>query len=290
MTPSQNVLITGVGSGFGRLTALTLAAQGYGVFGTLRDPRERDATVAAELRAAGISVLTMDVTSDESVAAAFAELTRATQRLDVVVNNAGISAMGLNEGFDSAQLSSLLQVNAVGPHRVTRAALPLMKPARRGLLVYVSTGIARTPLPAFGLYAASKAALEAIAEAYRYELAPLGIDSVIVQPSAYPTRLGAAALAPAEPHRLTDYGELAQLPERMMAGLASWFASPQAPNPRVVADAVVALIRAPSGTRPLRTTVGGGPDELNALSDRLQAATLKSQGLGALLTLDNSRE
>jgi len=290
MRLSQHVLITGAGSGFGRLTALTLAAQGYRVFGTLRNPAERDAAVAAELRAAGVTVLTMDVTSDDSVAAAFSELAQSSEQLDVVVNNAGISAMGLNEGFDSFQLLALLQVNAVGPQRVNRAALPLMKRVQRGLLVHVSTGLARLPLPAFGLYAASKAALEAIAETYRYELAPLGIDSVIVEPSAYPTRLGAAALAPAEPDRLKAYGELAQLPERMMAGLASWFASPQAPNPQLVADAILALIRAPSGTRPLRTTVGGGPDELNALSDRLQATMLQSQGLGALLTLDNSGE
>jgi NAD(P)-dependent dehydrogenase (short-subunit alcohol dehydrogenase family) len=230
--------------------------------------------------------VSLDVSRDDSVAAAAALVRERTARLDVVVNNAGISAMGLNEGFTASQALALLDVNALGAHRVNRAFLPFMKPHKSGLLVHISTGLARMTLPCFGLYSASKAALEAIAESYRYELSVLGIDSVIVEPGAYPTNLGASALAPADAERLRDYGPLAALPERMMQGLAAMFSGPNAPNPQEVPDAIVRLIETPAGERPLRTTVGGGGgalEDLNALTDRIQAQILGAQGMGDLL-------
>jgi NAD(P)-dependent dehydrogenase (short-subunit alcohol dehydrogenase family) len=234
--------------------------------------------------------IAMDITSDVSVEAAFASVRDRVPHLNVVVNNAGISAMGLNEGFTSEQFLALLDVNAVGAHRVSRQALALMRPRREGLLIHVSTGLSRMPMPCFGLYAASKAALECLAEVYRYELASIGIDSVIVQPAAYPTNLGASAMRPDEPSRLEMYGDLARLPERMMQGLAAWFNGPNAPNPEAVAHAIVKLIDTPPGQRPLRTTVGGGPDQLNQLTDELQRKLLSSQGLETLLQLDTSTE
>jgi NAD(P)-dependent dehydrogenase (short-subunit alcohol dehydrogenase family) len=230
----------------------------------------------------------MDITRDASVEGAFTVIRERVPHLDIVVNNAGISGMGLNEGFTSEQFLTLLDVNAVGAHRVNRQALTLMKPRRQGLLVHVSTGLSRMPMPCFGLYAASKAALECLAEIYRYELAPIGIDSVIVQPAAFPTNLGGSALGPKEPSRLVAYGELANLPERMMQGLTAWFSGPNAPNPEAVAHSIIDLIETPPGHRPLRTTVGGGPDELNRLTDELQRKLLSSQGLEGLLRLGNS--
>jgi NAD(P)-dependent dehydrogenase (short-subunit alcohol dehydrogenase family) len=294
MNSETNVLVTGCGSGFGRLTAMGLAKRGYSVVAALRDPKGRDAAVAQQLTAlasgsAKVLPVAMDISSDASVEAAFAQICNQVPHLEVVVNNAGISALGLNEGFTSEQFLELVNVNAVGAHRVNRQALALMKPRRRGLLVHVSTGLSRMPMPCFGLYAASKAALESLAEIYRYELAPLGIDSVILQPAAFPTNLGAAAMGPKEPARLEAYGELATLPERMMQGLAAWFGSPNAPNPEAVVEAIIGLIETPPGQRPLRTTVGGGPDELNRLTDELQRKLIASQGLGELLQLDTSK-
>lgn len=288
------MLITGAGSGFGKLTAHAMIERRYRVFAGVRDLAGRDAAATSELagaaRAAGVAFepLAMDVTSDESVAAALAVVAARTSRLDVAINNAGISAMGLNEGFTTSQARALLEVNALGAHRVNRAVLPLMKPHRSGLLVHVSTGLARMTMPCFGLYAASKAALEAIAESYRYELSGLGIDSVILQPSAYPTNLGASALSPAEPGRLVEYGDLADLPKRMMQGLAAAFAGANAPDPRDVPRAILRLIDTPPGERPLRTVVGAGGaalEDLNESTDRLQAALFESQGMAGLLRL-----
>ena len=290
MKDSKFVLVTGCSSGFGKLTALALAEHGYTVFATLRAPGGTDRQTKQELEAAGgaagrVIALAMDVSSDESVQRAFAEIERHTEHLDVVVNNAGVSAMGVAEAFTAEQVLSLLQVNTVGVHRVNRAALPLMRARRQGLLVHVSTGLSRLPMPMFGPYAASKAAVEVLAEVYRYELGPLGIDSVIVQPAAFPTRLGAVALRPLDTARLVDYGDLAALPDRMMAHLNAWFSGPDAPRAESVAEAILRLIETPAGQRPLRTTVGGGPDELNEFTDRAQRELLTSQGLGFLLEL-----
>ncbi|WP_437670308.1 SDR family oxidoreductase [Sorangium sp. So ce131] len=292
MADQQGVLITGCSSGFGKLTALALAGRGHHVFATVRDLEGQGARLAAELGAGGagrITTVEMDVASDTSVEAAVRALVEGGAEIDAVVNNAGLSAMGLGEGFTTEQALRLFEVNVLGAHRVNRAVLPLMKKRRRGLLVHVSTGLARIVMPCFGLYAASKAALEVLAESYRYELAPLGIESAIVEPGPYPTALGKNMLGPAEPARLVDYGELAELPARMNAGLAAMFEAAGAPDPREVADAIVALIEAPAGKRPLRTIVGGGAGqalgELNAVAERLQAETLRGQGLGHLLAV-----
>jgi len=136
------------------------------------------------------------------------------------------------------------------------------------------------------VYAASKAALEALAETYRYELSVLGVDSVLVEPGPYPTNLGQNALGPDDPERAAGYGPLAELPGKMMQGLAAWFAGPAAPRAEEVPEAVLQLVETPFGSRPLRTVVGGGGGaltELNRLSDRLQAELLTAQGLGFLL-------
>ena len=275
----KTVLVTGCSSGFGRLTVQALLARGHRVFAGVRARGPGD-------EALGPDLIELDVSRDRSVDEAFRAIAASTTSLDAVVNNAGVSAMGVAEGFSAAQLLALLEVNVVGAHRVDRGALPLMKPRREGLLAHVSTGLARMPMPCFGPYAASKAALEALVETYRYELAPLGIEAMLFEPGAYPTSLGANALAPEDVERVGTYGPLADLPKRMMEGLAGLFASPNAPDVHDVPNAIVAAIEAEPGTRPLRVVVGGmgsAVSELNALTDRLQAETLRAQGLEALL-------
>ena len=292
MNNVRTILVTGASGGFGLLTVKTLVRRGFRVFACFRDPQGKDASVVDSLARTAretdgvFEAVAMDITRDDSVEEAAAFVRSRTERLDVAVNNAGISAMGLNEGFTSAQALALFDVNALGAHRVNRAILPLMKPHRSGLLVHVSTGLARMTMPCFGLYSASKAAMEAIAESYRYELSGLGIDSVILEPSPYPTNLGASALTAGDPARLREYGELAQLPKRMMDGLTAMFAGPNAPNPQDVPDAILRLIETPRGERPLRTLVGSGGEalmELNTLTDRIQAALFAAQGMAAML-------
>jgi NAD(P)-dependent dehydrogenase (short-subunit alcohol dehydrogenase family) len=195
--------------------------------------------------------------------------------------------MGLAETFTPAQMRQLFDVNVFGVQRVNRAVLPAMRAQGSGLLVHISSTIGRMLLPSMTPYCASKFALEALAEGYRYELAPVGIDSVLVEPGAFPTDIGANSLAPADPGRAAGYGPLAGLAEQMGAGMAQMFAIPNPPHPQEVADAVLRLVSTPAGQRSLRTVVdrmsGQGAEALNGVAARVAEQMLNAMQLEFLL-------
>ncbi len=136
---------------------------------------------------------------------------------------------------------------------------PVLKRMRKqgqGLLIQISSLAGRVVLPFFGIYNASKFAVEAMSEAYRYDLSGLGIDSVIVEPGPYGTNLLETIPRPEDRQRLEEYAELAAAPERMIANFAELYESEDARDPQEVADAIAKLIATPIGQRPLRTVVG----------------------------------
>ncbi len=258
----MNVIVTGANSGFGRLTVETLARAGHTVFACVRGSTEKNAVATAELTACGaslggrIAVVDMDVTSEASVLAAVTHVAGVTGgAIDVVVNNAGQFSMGITESFTVAQVQALFDVNVFGPLRVNRAVLPYMRARKSGLLVQISSILGRLALPFMGPYAATKFATEALAEAWQGELKDLGVDSVVIEPGAYPTNVGANAQVPADADIAEAYGDAAKKPQAMGEGLGQLFASPQAPKPQDVADAILALVGTPFGQRPLRTVV-----------------------------------
>src|SRR6202012_4962575 len=137
---------------------------------------------------------------------AFAALFKKTgNKLDVLVNNAGLFAMGLSETYTPEQGRGMFEVNVFGTQRVIRAALPAMRKRKSGLVINVGSILGRVTIPFIGLYGASKFALEALTESYRYELSQLGVDVGLVQPSAYPTGLYSARLQPADAGRAAEY-------------------------------------------------------------------------------------
>ncbi len=290
----QTILDTGSSSGFGRLTVETLARRGHTVFATMRDSENRNAVSASQLHEFGesvpgtIIVLEMDVTNGGSVAAAVRELSDRADRLDAVVNNAGVFTGGVLEAYTEKQIHQIFDVNVYGAHRVNRAVLPGMRRHGTGLLVHVSSLAARTPFPFSIPYAASKSALETLAEGYRYELASFGIDSVIVQPGAYPTPIFEKKVTPADTERLAGYASLADLEQQVIGGLEAFVASDQAGNPQIVADAIVGLIETPAGRRPLRTVVdqmGDGVRQINEVGARVQREALEGAGIQHLLDI-----
>jgi NAD(P)-dependent dehydrogenase (short-subunit alcohol dehydrogenase family) len=291
---AQTILITGSNAGFGRLMARTLAARGHTVYAGMRGVAGRNAAAAQELRGftgeggGAIRPIELDPGSDASVDSAIeAVLEETGGSLDAVVNNAGFGTVGLTEGFTSRQVAELFEVNVIGPQRVSRAVLPAMRSRGAGLLVFISSGIGRLVLPAMGIYCASKFALEALAEGYSYELAPVGIDVAIVQPGAYPTGFLDGSKGPADPERAAGYGPLANLPEQLAAGLRHMFSQATAPDPQQVADAVATLVDAPAGKRPLRTPVDAsgaeGVKAINAVCAQVQAGMLGAMGMGGLV-------
>ena len=275
----QSILITGTSSGFGRLTALALAARGHRVVATMRDPDGKNRDKAAGLRAVnGIEVLALDVTSDASVEAAVA----AAGELDAVVNNAGRATIGLSETITPAQLARDYDTNVIGIQRINRAVLPAMRARKRGLIVCVSSGLGRIVMPIVGTYASTKWAVEALAETYRYDLKGTGVDVAIVQPGAYPTDLGSQEPAGDDQARAAGYGPLAGALDAFKQRMSA----PNPADPRQVADAIVALVEAAPGTRPARVSVDatGAPlvVRLNEAHAQVQRELLTAIGMGAL--------
>ncbi|HEY2513921.1 MAG TPA: SDR family oxidoreductase [Polyangiaceae bacterium] len=283
----QNVLITGTSSGFGNLTALALASRGHRVFATMRDPDGKNREHAARLRAVqGIEVLALDVTSEPSVDAAVASAERSAGHLDAVVNNAGHAIIGLAETITPDQLLRLFDTNVVGVQRVNRAVLPAMRARRSGLLVHVSSGLGRIVIPVVALYGSTKFSLEAISDAYRYELKACGVDVTVVQPGAYPTELGSVDPDGADQARAKGYGALEGALEAFHKRTIAMRSRPDAPNPQEVADAIVKLIETPAGQRPARVAVDAMKNplvpRLNEAHAQAQRELLQGMGMGGL--------
>ncbi len=284
---SKTILVTGASSGFGRDTAETLAKAGHRVVAGLRDIGGRNAATAAALRSAGLSVAELDVTDDASVEAAVASIIDAAGPIDVLVNNAGIAAAGVTEAFSAEQAKLLFDTNVVGILRTVKAVLPSMRATGDGLIVNIGSVLGRVTFPFFGLYGASKFAVEALNDSLRYEVSQLGVDVVLVQPSAYPTNMYASILQPADGATAVGYGEIGAIPGKMFETFTAMFSAEGAPNPHDVAAAVAGLVAAPRGSRPARSVVGQsfGADALNAATAPVQQGVVEALGLGRLATL-----
>jgi NAD(P)-dependent dehydrogenase (short-subunit alcohol dehydrogenase family) len=283
--PQPVVLITGASTGFGRLIAETLARKKYQVIATMRNVTGRNAEAARELHelaqreSLSLVSLELDVTVESSVERAVSEVLAKCGRIDVLVNNAGYGIMDLAETVTLAQAQRQFDTNFFGIVRMNRAVLPAMKRQKSGLLLHVSSGGGRLAIPGMGLYCASKFAMEALAETYRYELASQGIDSVILEPGAYATRILGKLEKGEDPARKSCYGEMAEVPERLKATIGG-----SRGNPQEIADVVLKIIETPAGQRQLRYRVGpGGPgvQRINELTDEVQAQMLEAFGITA---------
>ena len=183
---SKTVLITGCSSGIGRATATVLAAKGYSVYATARRTES-----IADLEAAGCKTLALDVTSEESMAAAVQAV---PDGIDALVNNAGIQDIGAIETLPMERVRGLFETNVFGPVRLTQLVLPQMRERRAGTIVTVGSMNGKFTWPGTGYYCGTKHALEAISDALRHEVRPFGIQTVLIEPGFVKTPLGASAL------------------------------------------------------------------------------------------------
>lgn len=269
------VLVTGCSSGFGDLTARTLALRGHRVYASMRDIGQRNATAAQQLRtwaeAKGlhVNVVELDVTSDESVKRAVEDMLTRESAIDVVVNNAGASAAGPLEAFSIPQMAALLDLNVLGPMRLNKAVLPMMRSRGAGLIIWITSTLGRVLPGRGGLYPATKWAAEGFAESLRYQVAPFGVEVAILEPGSFPTPAISKSMPAAETTVTQDYA--ANLPP---VARAQPDANYRTPDPQEVADAVLRLIQTPRGQRPLRTVVGPvfteGVDEYNRTYERVR--------------------
>ena len=284
----KTILITGASSGFGRLTAEILSNSEHKVFAGFRSTDGRKKPVADDLREKNIEILKLDVTDQDSVDSAIAQLLeKSNNELDVVVNNAGMASAGISEAFTPEQARQLFEVNVFGVQRVLRATLPVLRAKRRGLVINVGSILGRITLPFFGLYGASKYAVEAMSDSYRYELSQLGVDVVLVQPSAYPTNMYAAAQQPADEELRKTYGEVAEVPDKILKTFVTLFQGENGPNPQDVATAIDKIVSTPAGNRPDRVVVGlpFGSNAVNKAVAPIQRGVIENLGLRDLTKL-----
>ena len=287
---SKRILITGTSGGFGKLTAKTLLQQGHQVAASMRNVEGKNKDSAQELRNAGATVVEIDVTSDDSVNTGVAQAIEALGGLDVVVNNAGVGVLGIQEQFTSDDLKRVFDVNVFGVQRVNRAALPHLRKQGHGLLIYVTSLLGRITMPFYGPYNASKWALEALAENYRVELSGFGIDSVIVEPGGYPTTFFNNLIRPSDNSRDESYGDFNHAPKQSYDSFEGALASNPNQDPQHVADAIGNLISTPAGERPLRTVVDnmGMGDPIKGYNEQLDQITsglYNAFGMGDMLKL-----
>lgn len=282
MPAEKVVLITGCSTGFGRVTAETLARSNCRVFAGMRDIQGRNASNAREVQQIAakeslpLTPIELDVNDDASVERAVAGVFQVAGRIDVLVNNAGLTVRGLAEAVTVEQTRRIFETNVFAVQRMNRAVLPHMRKRGSGLLIHISSQAGRVVLPGLGTYGASKAALESLVESYHYELAGQGIDCVLVQPGAYATAIGQNADKAADEPREESYGPGSEIPKTLMANLG------KRRDPREVAEAVLGLIESPAGKRPLRTDVGVTGDfvtRLNEFTERIQEGILEVFGL-----------
>ncbi|MFV2051085.1 oxidoreductase [Metabacillus sp. YM-086] len=184
-------VVTGASSGFGMLTALELAKNGFEVIATMRD-KKRSITLLREAKSSGITnritIHELDVTSAESVNQ-FKDLVGRVGQVDVLVNNAGFAGAGFVEEIPIDEYRSQFETNVFGAIAVTQAVLPIMRKKSKGKIINVSSISGRVGFPGLSPYVSSKYALEGWSESLRLEVKSFGIDVILVEPGSFQTNI-----------------------------------------------------------------------------------------------------
>jgi NAD(P)-dependent dehydrogenase (short-subunit alcohol dehydrogenase family) len=262
------ILITGTNSGFGWLAANSCAALGLKVYATMRNTTDRNAEKAKALaRQANIEVLDVDVTNGKSVTNAVAMIIKKEGKIDVVVNNAGIYATGIAETFTEDDFNKVMDVDVSGPWRIIKAVLPQMRRQAEGLIINISSVAGRFSFPFQTVYNTAKFAIEGLTEGLHYEVRPLGVDVVMIQPGAFPTEVWEKTVSGSDTTVIAGYGDLAKVPKQIEVGIGQMFDAMK-PNPQLVADAIVKLIDTPKSKRPLRTVVDTATGNFSEIANK----------------------
>jgi NAD(P)-dependent dehydrogenase (short-subunit alcohol dehydrogenase family) len=257
----KKIIVTGSASGFGLQTVQILAKKGHTVYATMRNINTKNAEVARGLKTwakandADIRIIELDVTSVTSVKKAMTQIIQDGGQIDVLINNAGLLIWGLSETLSTKQLEQIFQVNVFGADRMNKAVLPYMRLQNSGLLIQLSSGLSRLHLPYLGAYSATKAAIDTLAETLHYELRETGIDSIIIQPGAYPSTDLFTKLIPADtPSVANNYGEFGS---KIKQGIRTMFThTQQSREPIEVAHLIAEIIDSPREKRKLWTAIG----------------------------------
>ena len=285
-----SILITGCSSGFGRLGAEHYARLGAKVFATMRNlprPEAAELDALAKSDKLDITVLEIDITKDDQVTAGVeAALKAAGGKLDVLINNAGMSIAGPIEAQDMVATQLIFDTNVYGAQRMAKAVLPSMRANKSGYIFNVTSQLGRVIIPGFGQYSPTKFALEAMSEQMAYEVAPHGIDVTIIQPGGYPTRIWYNQNAPSAALKSRLSEDVINAYPAFTAGMGKREAGGGESDPMDIPNAIADAIAKPQGTRPLRIALHpkARPQEIvNKASVQAQLTVLGNSPFGPIV-------
>ncbi|WP_431967327.1 SDR family oxidoreductase [Actinacidiphila sp. bgisy160] len=293
---SNIVLITGASSGFGALTARALADTGNIVYAGMRETTGRNAPQVQAARdyakehGVDLRAVDLDVNLQDSVDAAVKQLIEEHGRIDVLIHNAGHMVTGPSEAFTPEQLDQLFDINVLSTQRLNRAALPHLRKAGQGLVVWVSSSSVKGGTPPYlGPYFAAKAAMDSLAVTYAGELARWGVETSIIVPGSFTSgtnhfaHSGHPADGAVEAEYETKYAGLMEQVAQKLAALA-----PEGAEASLVSDEIARIVALPAGERPYRVHIdpaNDGSEEVSNVADRIRREFLTRIDLDDLLTV-----
>ena len=240
-------LITGVSSGLGQALAQAVMATGDYVIGTFRQPKQVE-QLNQQYAGQGTAVL-LDITDRDATQVVVERIISEHLRIDVLVNNAGVGFVGAIEETAPEEVRSVFEANFFGSLWLTQAMLPHMRQQRQGRIVQISSHGGIKAFAGFGIYNASKFALEGFSEALAQEVAPLGIAVSIIEPGPFRTNFAGSRLGEAN-QVIDDYEATAGAFRKKLKGVDGQ----QEGDPNKAADAIIDLVN--SAHPPLRLPLG----------------------------------
>jgi NAD(P)-dependent dehydrogenase (short-subunit alcohol dehydrogenase family) len=268
MAENRVVVITGASSGIGEASARLLAQNGFQVFGGARNPKRASSIP-------GVRFGTVDVTDDASVSNFVEWVLSEAGKIDILINNAGVSLVGPVEHTSTSEAQTVFDTNVFGPLRMIRAALPSMRAARNGLIINVSSVLGFLPAPFMGIYASSKHALEGLSESLDHEIREFNVRVVLLEPTFTNTKLDVNAA-----HTEAPLGVYENQAHATIEAVVDQIKS--APSAQAVAEKILAAINGPYR---MRQPAGGNAALLSRLRRFMPASAVdgslrKTFGLG----------
>lgn len=230
-------LVTGASSGIGEATALKLQALGYTTYAVARRVQRME-----HLTRSGIRPLAMDVTDEEAMQSAVAQIIAEEGRIDVLINNAGYGSYGALEDVPLAEARSQFEVNVFGAARLTQLVLPHMREQRSGTIINITSMGGKIYTPLGSWYHATKFALEAISDCLRMELKPFGVNVVVIEPGGIRTEWGSIAAEKAR--AVSGNGPYASQGNAVAASLSSEAMQRRSSSPELIARTIASVVTA----------------------------------------------
>jgi NAD(P)-dependent dehydrogenase (short-subunit alcohol dehydrogenase family) len=233
-------VVTGSSSGIGREISLMLARKGFATYATMRNlAKGSELKDIADKEKLPLKIVQLDVTDDSSVNGAIQTILDESNRIDVLVNNAGYGLTGALEDLSIDEIKSQYETNVFGLVRTTQSVIPIMRKQNAGTIVNISSGLGRFGIATTSAYVSSKFAVEGLSESMSYELEPFGIRTIIIEPGVIKTNFfNSAVLAKKSQGTQSPYIQLMKSMESGMAKLIENAADP-AYVAKVVIDAIM---------------------------------------------------